>query len=84
MRDKLKENRQKLGYTHERMSQLTGIERTKYTRIENGSIKKVSLDDAFRISRALNSTIEEIFLPIDVYQVHADGNQASTGTEGRR
>lgn len=82
MRDKLKETRLKFGFTQEKMSQLTGIERTKYTRIENGSIKKVTIDDAFLISKVLMTTIEDIFLPKDVYDIHAQNDQAPTGTEG--
>ena len=34
MREKLKLRRAKFGYTQEVMAELTGIERTKYTRIE--------------------------------------------------
>lgn len=78
MREKLKLRRAKFGYTQEVMAELTGIERTKYTRIENGSIKKVSVDDAYLIAKALDTYIEEIFLPDDVYLKH---QSKPTGTD---
>lgn len=78
MRKTLRDRRISFGYTQEKMSELTGIERTKYTRIENGSINRVSVDDAFLIAKALDTTIESIFMPNDVYQEHNE----STGTEG--
>ncbi|NLK53105.1 MAG: helix-turn-helix domain-containing protein [Syntrophomonadaceae bacterium] len=77
MRVRLKARRNLLGYTQKKMSELTGIERTKYTRIENGSIKRVSVDDAFLIAKALNTTIESIFALEGVCQKYAD---RSTGT----
>lgn len=78
MRKALRDRRISFGYTQEKMSEITGIERTKYTRIENGSINRVSVDDAFLIAKALDTTIESIFMPNDVYQEHNE----STGTEG--
>jgi len=79
MRKALRDRRMRFGYTQEKMSELTGIERTKYTRIENGSINRVSVDDAFRIAKALDATIESIFMPNDVYHEH----NKPTGTERR-
>ncbi len=70
VRTKLRNRRNEYKYTHEQMSNLTGIERTKYTRIENGSIKRVSVDDAYLISKVLNTSIEDIFMPNDVYKEH--------------
>jgi len=81
MRNKLKEKRLMLGYTQDKMSSLTGIERTKYTRIENGGIKRVTIDDAFLISKVLLATIEDIFLPNDVYGEHKRPKRKSTGTD---
>lgn len=60
-RHKLKEQRLKLGYTQEKVSELTGIERTRYTRIETGKVGRVTLFEAFAISKALLSDINEIF-----------------------
>ena len=58
---KLKEQRKLLGYTQQKVSELTKIERTRYTKIENGNIQRISLADASAIARALNTTIEELF-----------------------
>jgi transcriptional regulator with XRE-family HTH domain len=66
----LRDRRISLGYTQEKMSEITGIEHTKYTRIENGSINRVSVDDAFIIAKALNATIGSIFMTNDVHQEH--------------
>jgi transcriptional regulator with XRE-family HTH domain len=71
VRMKLRNRRNEYKYTHEQMSSITGIERTKYTRIENGSIKRVSVDDAYLIAKALNTSIEAIFMPNDVYEEHS-------------
>ncbi len=81
MREALRSLRIHFGYTQEKMSEITGIERTKFTRIENGSIKNVSVNDAYLIAKALDTTIESIFVPEDVYEEHIS-NQAPTGTEG--
>ncbi len=81
MREALRSLRIHFGYTQEKMSEITGIERTKFTRIENGSIKNVSVNDAYLIAKALDTTIESIFVPEDVYEEHIS-NQTPTGTEG--
>ena len=61
IRHKLKAARNSLNLTQENMEQLTGIERSRYTKIENGNIQRISLADASAIARALNTTIEELF-----------------------
>jgi len=60
-RHKLKEQRLKMGYTQEKVAELTGIERTRYTRIETGKAGRVALFEAFAISKALISDINELF-----------------------
>ncbi len=60
-RHKLKEQRLRLGYTQEKVAELTGIERTRFTRIENGKAGRVALFEAFAISKVLMSSIEELF-----------------------
>jgi len=77
MRTVLRKRRLDFGYTQEKLSQITGIERTKYTRIENGSKKRVSVDDAYLIAKALDTTIEDIFVPEDVYEIHLTPNDAA-------
>lgn len=81
MRKALRERRIYFGYTQENIAEITGIERTKYTRIENGSINRVAVDDAFLIAKALDTTIESIFMPNDVYREH-NNNSQPTGTCG--
>lgn len=61
IRHKLKEQRLKLGYTQEKVAELTGIERTRYTRIETGKAGRVALFEAFAISRALMSDVDKLF-----------------------
>lgn len=78
MRQKLREQRLLLGYTQEKISELTGIERTRYNRIENNMIKKVPVDEAYVIAKVLLSSIEDIFLDVDVYEKH---NKTLTGTD---
>lgn len=76
MRKNLRQARIKAGYTQEYMSQKTGIERSIYSRIETGGIKRVSVEDAYKIAQVLGGTIEDIFLSNDVYEKHD-----VTGTE---
>lgn len=76
MRSKLKEQRIKLGYTQKKISELTGIERTKYTRIENKQCG-VSVEDAFVIAKTLCSTVEELFASENVNNNH----NLPTGTD---
>jgi len=77
-RAKMKELRMKAGLTQEDMAQKTGIERTKYTRIENGSLKNVYVNDAYLIAKALKSSIEELFALRCVYQKHKDSKEKAS------
>lgn len=79
MRKALRERRIHFGYTQENIAEITGIERTKYTRIENGSTNRVAVDDAFLIAKALDTTIESIFMPDDVYREHNNNFQSPGG-----
>lgn len=60
MRAKLREKRKLFGYTQKQLSEMTGIERTKYTRIENG-MQGVTVEDAFIIAKVLCSNVEDLF-----------------------
>lgn len=66
MRDIMRNMRIDKGLTQKDMSDITGIERSRYCLIENGRIKRVCVDDAYKISCALGSTIEALFLSFDV------------------
>jgi DNA-binding XRE family transcriptional regulator len=76
IRHKLKEQRLKLGYTQEKVAELTGIERTRYTRIETGKAARVALFEAFAISKVLLSDVHELFpYEIEVLSIKPTGTQ---------
>lgn len=60
--DKLKEIREKAGLTQLDMAQKLGISESYYCQLENGK-RKMSLDNALKISAILRKTPNEIFLP---------------------
>ncbi|NLG33424.1 MAG: diguanylate cyclase [Syntrophomonadaceae bacterium] len=74
MENKLKKRRMELGFSQTRVSEITGIERTKYNRIENGTLKKVQLQDAYAIARALETDISKVFQINDLYIIDNEGS----------
>ncbi len=76
-RNKLRERRLMFGYTQSKIEELTGVERTRYNKIETGNITRISLFDAFAISKALGTSIEELFDSDSLYQE----SNSPTGTD---
>jgi diguanylate cyclase (GGDEF)-like protein len=71
--NKLKKRRLELGFSQAQVSEITGIERTKYNRIENGTLKKIQLQDAYAIARALETDISQLFQINDLYIIDNEG-----------
>ena len=59
-RKKMFQARGKMNLSHEAIAKKAKISRSFYTLIENGK-KKPSIEVALRISKALNSSVEELF-----------------------
>jgi transcriptional regulator with XRE-family HTH domain len=57
---KIKEIREEKGISQYRLAQLTGINRSTIKRYEEGSIKKISLDNLMKICNALGVDIKEM------------------------
>jgi len=60
MREVFRRKRVELGLTHQQVAELAGIDRTTYTKIENGDRQNPRVDTVFKITRALDI---EFFLP---------------------
>lgn len=60
-RNILRERRKSLKFTQRDMERMTGIERTRYNKIEKGVIAKISFIDAYVISKALHANMEYLF-----------------------
>ena len=60
-RDKLVQMRKKLGLTQEQVSSKAGVKRSYYGLVENG-VRNPSLENALKISAALDSKIEDLFV----------------------
>jgi transcriptional regulator with XRE-family HTH domain len=58
--DKIREIREEKGVSQYRLAQLTGINRSTIKRYEEGSIKKISLDNLMKICNALGVDVKEI------------------------
>lgn len=71
MSSKLLIARKEVGLTQEQVASAIGIDRSAYSRIENG-IQKPSVDVALKIAILLGKKVEEIFLPINVHKLHSN------------
>ena len=69
MRLELLVARKRAGLTQQEIAEKLGIPRYKYSKIESGGQKAVSVETANDIARLLNVTIEEIFLPVDAQKM---------------
>lgn len=69
-RENLLNARKQINKTQAQVALDCGIDRTVYSRIETGVIKKVDYELAILIARAVKSTADHIFLPIDVHKIH--------------
>ncbi|SFM09982.1 helix-turn-helix transcriptional regulator [Pelosinus propionicus] len=69
-RENLLNARKKVNKTQAQVALECCIDRTVYSRIETGVIKRVDYELAILIARAVKSTADHIFLPIDVHNIH--------------
>jgi len=60
--NKVKQRRKELGFTFTQLSELTGISRGNLHGIETGKTLNPLVGNAYKIAKALNSTIEELFI----------------------
>lgn len=58
MRTKIKQQRKKLGYTQEQISQKLGYTRAKYNRLEQGETFFTSLDDIEKLFEILEISLK--------------------------
>lgn len=63
MREKLLLARKRAGMTQRELSLMLKIPRYKYSKIENGDQKNIDVVLANLIATALNSTVDDLFLP---------------------
>ncbi len=59
-RNRLRELRNARGYSQEQLEEMTGIERSKISRIETGT-RRISGSEAIYLAEALGATPEELF-----------------------
>lgn len=71
MRVAMRERRKELRYSQQNIADITGIERTRYGKIENGKLQKVDIAEAYKIACALETTMEALFLSDNVGEGHA-------------
>jgi len=61
MKNNLKEIRWKQNLSVLQLSKISGISHSQITKIENGYIKDVTLQTAYKLSSALNVSVYELF-----------------------
>jgi len=59
--NRVKKARLKLGLTQKQLSEQIDLSREFISRVENGHVPYIGLEPAKRISKALNTSIEELF-----------------------
>lgn len=62
MQYKIRERRDEIGISQEKLSKLSGVSRTIISGLESGSIKVTTTDTLIRISEALDCKVKDIFL----------------------
>lgn len=63
MRNKIRAFREESHMTQEELAKVSGVSRTVLSQLENNSRPVVTSETMLKISKALNKTLEEIFLP---------------------
>ena len=59
---KIKELREKENLTQAELAQKSGVSRNLIARLESGALTNTTTDTLFKISKALNVKVEQIFL----------------------
>lgn len=62
MNNRIREKREALKMTQAQLSEISGVARTIISQLENGTRKTVTSETMLKLSKALNSPINEIFL----------------------
>lgn len=79
--NRLRETRKKSGFTQQEMASKIGISESYYCQLETGK-RRMSLDNALKISSILGKTPDEIFLPNNMAKckvsIDAASEQAAT------
>lgn len=76
MREKLLLARKKAGMTQCELALLLKIPRYKYSKIESGDQKNIDVVLANSIAAALDSTVNELFLPTDSQKMRRKNREA--------
>lgn len=63
---RVKEIREKNGLSQEMLSKKSGVSRTIISGLESGTIKETSTKTLFKIAKALNVNVSDIFFDEDV------------------
>jgi putative transcriptional regulator len=76
MRFELLKQRKIAKMTQQQMATAIGIERQAYMRMESGKAT-IPVELAIKIANLFNRKVEDIFLPEEVNEIHANENAAS-------
>lgn len=61
MQFKIKQIREEKGLTQEKLSELSGVSRNLIARLETGELASTSTNTLFKLARALNVKVENLF-----------------------
>ncbi len=61
MKFKIKEFREKMGISQEKLSKISGVSRNLIARLESGELTSTSTTTLFKLAKALNTRVENIF-----------------------
>lgn len=62
MRNNIKKYRQTMGLTQAELAEISGVSRTVIAQLESGVRENVTAETMLKISKALEKSVEEIFL----------------------
>lgn len=63
---RIKQFREENDWTQEELSKKSGVSRNLIARLESGELKNTSTNTLFKLARAFNRKVEEIFFEDDV------------------
>lgn len=61
MQFRIKELREKRGYSQEKLAELSGVSRNLIARLETGELTSTSTNTLFKLSKALNVKVKTLF-----------------------